>query len=105
MTEPHSPHVAGRLAAIEQEYADLEARLADSDVASNPAELRTVSMRYHQLTPLVTAAKRQRALLADADAARELLVHAGDDDRGPARGGPRHDDTPRSTRSPRSWRS
>jgi peptide chain release factor 1 len=81
MTEPHSPHLAGRLAAIEQEYADLEARLADSDVASNPTELRTVSMRYHQLTPLVTAARRQRALLADADAARELLVHAGDDDR------------------------
>jgi peptide chain release factor 1 len=81
MSDPTSPHLAGRLAAIEHEYADLEARLADPEVASDPAELRTVSMRYHQLTPVVTAAKRQRALLADADAARELLVHAGDDDR------------------------
>jgi peptide chain release factor 1 len=81
MSDPISPHLAGRLAAMEQEYADLEARLADPEVASDPAELRTVSMRYHELTPVVTAAKRQRALLADAEAARELLVHAGDDDR------------------------
>ena len=81
MTEPHSPHLAGRLAAMEQEYADLEARLADPEVASKPGELRTVSMRYHQLTPVVTAAKRQRALLADAGAARELLEMATDDDR------------------------
>jgi peptide chain release factor 1 len=81
MSDPISPHLADRLAAMEHEYADLEARLADPEVASNPGELRTVSMRYHQLTPVVTAAKRQRALLADAEAARELLVHAGDDDR------------------------
>jgi peptide chain release factor 1 len=81
MPDPIPPQMSGRLAAMEQEYADLEARLADPDVASNPGELRTVSMRYHQLTPVVSAAKRQRALLADAGAARELLTHAGDDDR------------------------
>jgi len=70
-----------RLAAMEQEHADLEARLADPDVASNPGELRTVSMRYHQLTPVVSAARRQRALLADAEAARELLTMATEDER------------------------
>ncbi len=66
---------------MEQEHADLEARLADPDVASNPGELRTVSIRYHQLTPVVSAARRQRALLADAEAARELLTMATDDER------------------------
>lgn len=73
--------ISTRLAAIEQEFADLEARLADPDIAADPGELRTVSMRYHQLTPVVTAARRQRALLADADAARELLVIADEDER------------------------
>jgi peptide chain release factor 1 len=73
--------IASRLAAVEQEFADLEARLADPAVTTDPGELRTVSRRYHELTPVVTAARRQRALLADADAARELLVNAGGDDR------------------------
>ncbi len=77
-----SDPLAARLAAMEQEHADLEARLSDPDVASDPKELRTVSMRYHQLTPVVSAARRKRALLADADAARELLTMATDDERG-----------------------
>ncbi len=76
-----SDPIAARLAAIEQEHADLEARLADPDVASNPGELRTVSIRYHELTPVVSAARRQRALLADVEAARELLTMATDDER------------------------
>ena len=77
MTDP----IAARLAGMEQEHADLEARLADPEVAADPAELRTVSVRYHQLTPVVTAARRQRALLADAGAARELLEVATDAER------------------------
>jgi peptide chain release factor 1 len=73
--------IAHRLAAIEQEFADLEARLADPAVGADPDQLRTVSRRYHELTPLVTAARRQRALEADAEAARELLTTASGDDR------------------------
>ena len=73
--------LASRLAAIEQEFADLEARLADPAVTADPAELRTVSRRYHELTPVVAAARRERALLADADAARELLTQATGDER------------------------
>ena len=66
---------------MEQEHADLEARLADPAVATDPAELRTVTRRYHELTPVVAAARRQRALLADAEAARELLTQASGDER------------------------
>jgi peptide chain release factor 1 len=66
---------------MEQEHADLEARLADPAVATDPAELRTVTRRYHELTPVVAAARRQRALLADAEAARELLTQATGDER------------------------
>ena len=73
--------IASRLAAIEKEHADLEARLADPAVTTDPAELRTVGRRYHELTPIVTAARRERALRADADAARELLAQATGDER------------------------
>ena len=74
--------IAKRLAAIEREHADLEARLADPAVTVDPDELRTVSRRYHELTPVVEAARRQRALHAEAEAARELLTVATDDERG-----------------------
>jgi peptide chain release factor 1 len=66
---------------MEQEHADLEARLADAAVATDPAELRRVTTRYRQLDPLVDAARRQRGLLADAEAARELLTEATGDER------------------------
>ncbi len=73
--------IASRLAALEQEHADLEARLADPALTADPAELRTVSRRYHELTPVVDVARRERALLADAEAARELLTQATGDER------------------------
>jgi peptide chain release factor 1 len=66
---------------MEQEHADLEARLADAAVAADPAELRRVTTRYHQLSPLVDAARRRRAVLADRDAARELLAGMSGDER------------------------
>src|SRR5690606_39175702 len=61
--------------------ADLEARLADPEVAADPGELRRVTMRYHELTPVVDAARRQRALRADADAARELMAETEGEER------------------------
>jgi peptide chain release factor 1 len=66
---------------MEQEHADLEARLADAAVATDPAELRRVTTRYRQLDPIVAAARRQRSLEADAGAARELLTDASGDER------------------------
>ncbi|MET0145602.1 MAG: peptide chain release factor 1 [Ilumatobacteraceae bacterium] len=74
--------VSARLAAMEQEHADLEARLADPSVNSDPAELRRVTTRYRQLDPVVDAARRRRALEADATAARELIGEASGEERG-----------------------
>jgi peptide chain release factor 1 len=76
-----SPAVVERLDALEQEHADLEARLADPEVVADLAELRRVSTRYHQLGPLVDAARRRRGILADRQAAAELLTIATDDER------------------------
>ena len=66
---------------MEQEHADLEARLADPDVAADPAELRRVTTRYRQLDPVVDALRRRRTLLADAEAAQDLLPEATGDER------------------------
>src|SRR6188768_1813449 len=50
-----SDPLAARLAALVDEHAELEARLADPDVGNDPAALRTVTTRYHELTPVVDA--------------------------------------------------
>jgi peptide chain release factor 1 len=76
-----SPAVGERLAALEQEHADLEARLADPAIVSDPEQLRRVSTRYHQLGPLVDAARRRREVLADREAAGELLTIATEEER------------------------
>ena len=71
---------------MEQEHADLEARLADGTVATDPAELRRVTTRYRQLDPVVAAARRQRQLAADAEAAREMVAESAGDERTLAEG-------------------
>ncbi len=84
MSEPPSNRLAARLAAMEHEHGDLEARLADPELARDAGELRRVSTRYRQLTPVVEAARRRRAVEADLAAAFEMLGAAsgvGDDDR------------------------
>src|SRR6478735_1695669 len=73
--------IPARLAAMEQGHADLEARLADGDVHADPAELRRVTTRYRHLDPVVAAARRQRQLAADADAAREMIAESAGDER------------------------
>jgi peptide chain release factor 1 len=76
-----APAIVDRLEAFEREYDDLEQRLADPAVGSDPDELRRVSTRYHQLGPLVDAARRRRAIIADREAASELLAIATEDER------------------------
>ena len=76
-----SARLSARLAALEHEHADLEARLADPAVLSDPSELRKVSTRYRELDPIVDAARRRRKLVDDAAAGRELLEGADGDDR------------------------
>jgi peptide chain release factor 1 len=73
--------VPARLAAMEQEHADLEARLADGEVLADPAELRRVTTRYRQLDPVVAAARRQRRLVADAATAREMVAESAGEER------------------------
>ncbi|MEY4175589.1 MAG: peptide chain release factor 1 [Actinomycetota bacterium] len=70
-----------RLRAVEDEFVSLEASLSDPDIVSDQTRLRDVTRRYKDLTPVVECVRRIRTRSADADAARELLAVADDDER------------------------
>ena len=66
---------------MEDEFISLEVSLGDPDVVGDHAELRRVSKRYKDLTPVVECVRAHRKRSADAQAARELLVDASESDR------------------------
>jgi peptide chain release factor 1 len=70
-----------RLASLEDEFISLEVSLSDPDLAGDHAELRRVSKRYKDLTPVVECLRAHRHRSADAQAARDLLTDASDSDR------------------------
>lgn len=70
-----------RVQALEDEFVSLEASMSDPELVSDQARLRDVTRRYKDLTPVVDCIRRRKALLADAEVARELLPLASDDER------------------------
>ena len=74
-----------RLQDLEGEYDAVEAQLADPAVLSDHEQLRRVSKRHKDLTPVVEAYRRYRALESDLEAARELQTEASGDERELAR--------------------
>jgi peptide chain release factor 1 len=75
-----SANVIDRLAGVEDEFHSLEERLGDPAVASDQRQLREVSRRYKELTPVVEAYRSYRAREADLAVARELLGEAVGDE-------------------------
>ena len=70
-----------RLKSVEDEFVSLEASLSDPDIVNDQAKMRMVTRRYKDLTPVVDCVRRYNARTADAQAARELLTVATDDER------------------------
>jgi peptide chain release factor 1 len=60
--------------ALEREYDDLEAQLADPALHADPAAARRVGKRHAQLRPVVATYRQWRQLGEDAQAARELAA-------------------------------
>jgi peptide chain release factor 1 len=75
------PGVHARLAAVSDEFRELEARLADPATTADADQLRIVSQRYRELEPIVQTYAALRACSGDLDAARELLAGADPADR------------------------
>ena len=70
-----------RLAGLEREYAECEARLADPEVVSDQRRYVAMSRRYRELQPIVERSAAWRAAVGDLDAARELMVASSGEDR------------------------
>jgi peptide chain release factor 1 len=73
--------VLDRLAALEREYDEVLARLADHEVIADPRALLVASRRHKALEPVVLAYRDYRQALDDLEAARGLLGESAGDDR------------------------
>jgi peptide chain release factor 1 len=58
--------------SILDEYAEIEARLADPSIHADQNRVRTLNKRYSELGPVVAAARAWRAAVGDLAAGREL---------------------------------
>jgi len=67
------------LAALLDEYAELEARLADPAIHADQAAARKVGRRFAELTPIHKTAGELHRARADLAAARELAAEEPDD--------------------------
>lgn len=56
------------------EHAELERRLADPELHSNPGDARKVGRRFAQLAPIVAAYRRLMSARGDLETARELAA-------------------------------
>ena len=65
---------AGALTAVAEEHAEVERRLADPAVHSDPARSRDLSRRYAELSAVLRARDELERLRGDATAARELAA-------------------------------
>jgi peptide chain release factor 1 len=70
-----------RLADVEQEYREVEARLADPDVIADQSRYAALARRYKELEELVVPLRRLRQVQDDLDAARELHTDSDAADR------------------------
>ena len=70
-----------RLAGLETEFADVEARLADPDVFSDQARYAELAKRHKELDAIVSRARELRARTDDLEAAKQMLSDSSGDDR------------------------
>jgi peptide chain release factor 1 len=73
--------VLERLAELEKEFLDLEARLGDPDLIADQSRYQVVAKRYRELEPIVERIRELRARQDDLATAREMLSGAANDER------------------------
>jgi peptide chain release factor 1 len=78
--------VLDRLATLEKEFLDLEARLGDPALIADQGRYQQATRRYRELEPIVARTRALRGLEDDLGAAREMLTEASGDDREMVRG-------------------
>ncbi len=73
--------LAGRLTELERTHAELEAQLADPEIAGDHARYREVAKQHARVAEIVGTAARWREARDDAAAARELAEESEGEDR------------------------
>ena len=69
-----------RLNEVEARFADLERRLSDPAVSSDPDRLKTLGKEHADLRPIVVGLHAYRDTEGDLEAAREMLKDSKDAD-------------------------
>jgi peptide chain release factor 1 len=70
-----------RLAELEREFADVEARLADPDVFSDQARYTALARRHKELDAIVSRTRELRGRHDDLELAKQMLTESSGDDR------------------------
>jgi peptide chain release factor 1 len=70
-----------RLAALEDEYEHVVARLSEPDVAADQRAFRDLSRRHKQLETIVSAYRAHQQAASDLATAKEMYADAGGEDR------------------------
>jgi peptide chain release factor 1 len=74
-----SLRVLERLAELDQEFRDAEARLGDPDLIADQPRFQQVAKRYRELAPIVERSRELTARRTDLEVAKEMLPDAGDE--------------------------
>src|SRR5438067_84768 len=74
-----------RLAGLEREFADVEARLADPDVFADQGKYAALAKRHKELDAVVSRARELRTRTDDLELAKQMLTDSAGDDRDFAR--------------------
>jgi peptide chain release factor 1 len=74
-----------RLAGLETEFADIEARLADPDVFADQTRYTELARRHKELDAIVRRARELRTRTDDLELAKQMLTDSSGDDRDFAR--------------------
>ncbi len=70
-----------RLAELEREHGEVEARLADPELIADQARYQEVARRYRELEAIVERTRKLRQRTEDLETAKELLTDLDGDDR------------------------
>ncbi len=70
-----------RLAELDQEFRDAEARLGDPDLIADQPRFQQVAKRYRELAPIVERSRELRTRRSDLDVAKGMLPDAAGDER------------------------
>ena len=73
--------ILDRVAGLEAEFADVEARLADPDVFADQDRYRDLARRHKELEAIVTVGRELRQRTEDAATAREMLTELAGEER------------------------